>query len=309
MADNILSTSAFLGEEKSSSSKDYSYYSDGKKKVLYQKPQSISVRPFKSISKPFSPLSSSIPSAKNYPNLKIIPHAAKIAEYIKKYPVIAIDAPTGTGKTRYIPYYMAMQGYKVRVAVPTTVAVRDSYRFQKKYSDLQIGFAAGREIKYSDDDQLIYATTGHFTQRILYSIKTGNNEQIRQIFGDIFVIDEVHTSTSQITLLIGLVKHLFGSDKTGPKIVFSTATFNRGDIIDYYPDFPTYKIDFDKEGISIEDIYLEDRRNPLENDPNFLIEKFAKKELELWKVSAKKYHGIVFRPGIGEVEEIGRAHV
>ena len=221
--------------------------------------------------------------------------------------MIAVDSPTGTGKTRYVPYLMATKGFRVRVAIPTTVAVRDAYKFQKEHSKLRVGFAAGREIHYADDDQLVYATTGHFATKIIGLIKAGQREQVRQVLGDILFVDEVHTSTSHITLLIGLVRFLFTSPAgqyIGPKLVFSTATFNHGDIMDHFADFPVYTVTV--QAYPVETTFLPPgtQHNPLRDDPNPLIKEIVKKELAQFKLDpSRPYHGIVFRPGVIEVEE------
>jgi len=275
--------------------------SDGKKKVPYNAVRPRSVRPFQSRQPEGSKWS------KTYPNLKITPHGEAIAKLIEQLPILAVDAPTGMGKTRYIPYLMATKGYRVRVTVPTTVAARDAYRFQIKYTTLKVGFAAGREVHYSDSDQLVYVTTGHLTQRIMSMIKNRQRREIPRVLGDILIIDEVHASTCQITLLIGLLRYLY-TDKTGkytgPKIVFSTATFNHGDIVDHFPEFPVYQIEGENKPIT--DIFLTEPRNPLKDDPNPEIERIVREELNRWRQlppSEKRYHGIVFRPGVQEVEE------
>lgn len=223
---------------------------------------------------------------------------------INDYPISAVDAPTGTGKTRFVTQYMATKGYKVRVVIPTTVAVRDTYRFQQEHTNLKVGYAAGREIHYSDNDTLVYATTGHFTQRILGLIKSNRKDQVRVILGDILFIDEVHVATSYMTLLIGLIRYLYKVDNkyTGPRIVFLTATFNHGDIMDHFENFPVYQVTMENK--LIEDIFLPTPRDIIRDDPNSEIEKIVRKEMTRWLSSPKKYHGIIFRPGLNEVEDM-----
>ncbi|HKZ41687.1 MAG TPA: hypothetical protein VJ044_12030, partial [Candidatus Hodarchaeales archaeon] len=152
--------------------------SDGRKRVNYRPNSAQSVRPFQSPPTAAPPIQPAVPSVqpiqpaetrigaipkrtqpegarlervkanrpwtereeKIYPTLTITPHGEAIAGYIQELPVLAIDFPTGTGKTRYIPYFMAMKGFVVRVAIPTTVAVRDAYQFQRKYSTLRVGY-------------------------------------------------------------------------------------------------------------------------------------------------------------------------
>ena len=283
--------------------------SDGKKKTPYNPTRPRNVRAFQTPSpshRRFVPAvepqrTPTVPQKKSYPSFVIDQHAEPIFLYIKQYPILAVDAPTGTGKTRRLPYELAKQGFKVRVAIPTTVAVRDAYNFQKLHSTLRVGYAAGREIHYSDDDQLVYATTGHFRQRVLGMIKSGNVAQVRSIFGDIIFIDEVHAATTDITVLIALIRYLFTSKGvySGPKIVFASATFNHGDIMDHFKDFPIYKVPTITH--PIEDIFLDKTRDPIHDEADTEITRIVKEKFAEWK-AGKKVHGIIFRPGVNEVE-------
>jgi HrpA-like RNA helicase/SAM-dependent methyltransferase len=276
------------------------FASDGTKKVAYSATRPQNTRPFQSRALPSS--------VKPYPDLTITPHGEAISYYIQQNPIIAVDAPTGTGKTRYLPYLMATKGFKVRVSIPTTVAVRNAYKFQRDYSRLRVGYAAGREIQYSEKDQLVYATTGHFTQKILGTVKSGRNvmKEVRDVFGDILFIDEVHTSTSQITLLIGLIRHLFNErgQYNGPKIVFASATFNHGDIMDHFKDFPVYRVSIESKPVQVNFLPPTTKYDQIKDDPNPYIIQYIQNELERWQQQGGiPYHGIVFRPGVVEVEE------
>jgi HrpA-like RNA helicase len=302
--------------------------SDGNKKVPYKSNQTRSTRVSQSHTKPVisenveettptrfraapsQPIvekeNTNWQKSKTFPVLPITPHGEAIAKMILENQVSAIDSNTGSGKTRKIPNLMATKGFKVRVAIPTTVAVRDAYKFQCQHSTLQVGYAAGREIHYNEDDQLVYGTTGHFTQRILSMIKAGHQDQIMNILGDIFFIDEVHVATSHITVLISLLRFLYfdsvsSLNEKGPKIVFASATFNQGDIVEYFPKFPIYKVEI--PSWPIEDIFLLNQRDLLKDDPSDEIIRIIREELGKWEGATKKYHGIVFRPGLQEVEE------
>lgn len=270
--------------------------SDGTKRVTYRPVVSRNERPTS--------------SKKKMGDLPIMPHAQAILQLILKKQVVALDSPTGTGKTRYIPYYVAKEtNQKVRVAIPTTVAVRDAYNFISEYTDMSVGFAAQREIKYSVSTQLVYGTTGHFTQKIITLYKSYGKitpdlrKSVKVITGDIFFIDEVHTSTVDITLLIGLLNYIFRNPNgtfEGPKIIFSTATFNSVDISDFFSEFPIYKITL--QAYPVEMIFMEKDFNPKSGDVDSEILKIIRKEYEDWTKNAGNYHGIVFRPGVNEVE-------
>ena len=281
------------------------FSSDGTKKVPYKQIRPSSVRTVNDA--PSAQMSRFVAASPvPYPEMAIAPHGQAIVNTINDNIIVALNSPTGTGKTRYIPYLLASRGYRVRVAIPTTVAVRDAYNFQRKYSRLRVGFAAGREVHYSDDDQLVYATTGHFTQRMLSAIKEGRRQDVRAILGDIVFIDEVHTATSQITLLIGLLRQLYTIDPVGsyggPRLVFSTATFNPTDITNHFPEFPTYKVTLKSH--PVQDVYLDQPRDPLKDDPLPEIVRIIRSELDRWiGDGGPPHHGIIFRPGMNEVED------
>lgn len=256
-----------------------------------------------------------------FPTFAIAEYAEAILQNIMSHVVTGVDLPTSSGKSLYLPYFLAKKGFKVRVALPTTVAVRNSFEFHKKFSsELKVGFAAAREVHYTDADQLIYFTYGHIVSKILGMIK--NKQDPRSVFGDIFFVDEVHTGSTQITVLLGLLKYMFfdteNSEKNTihivvkknlivppPRLVFSTATFNSGDIVTYFgTDLNIFKV----EGKTkfIQDIYMTKSRNVLKHDPMPEIEIIVKFEYGMWLTSDLKYHGVIFRSGQLEVEETVR---
>ena len=242
------------------------------------------------------------------PTLPICADGANILNMIRTHHVSAVDAPTGTGKTLYLPFMLAAHGTRVRVAIPTTVAVRAAYDFHHRYNQPPvgfIGFASNREVAYDARTRLVYGTTGHFTAKLigmLRSLASGSIEcpdatvknKARHVLGDYFFIDEVHTATSDISLLMGLVHHIF-PDGDGPSLVFTTATFNQADVRAYFPEFPVYTVE--RKSHPVEVIYLcgDNESDPLDDDPNEHIVRVCRAYLDQAIV------GIVFRPGVAEV--------
>lgn len=267
--------------ERHSQYSKYDKYSDGRKKVNYKQ---LVTRP---------PIATTI---LNFPDLPIIEYAEDIYNTLKEYPVIAIDSPTGTGKTTYLPWYFSEKGHKVRVSIPTVVSVMASYKFVYDRSKKEVGYAAGREIRYDNNTSIVYGTTGHFVQKLLSLITKGNIGEAEKLFGDIFIIDEVHTATVDITVLIGLYKYIVGDKQNGPKLIFTSATYNEDLISPFYNDYPIIKLE-ETNKYNIDTIYISDNFNGLKDDPNGLIVKILKRELE----EGKEGHIIVFRPGAYEV--------
>lgn len=289
------------------SSTSTSYRSDTQKRTPYNPPQRSPIT-----TTTVNPKEISVPK-KQFPNFPILSHGETIAQYINTVPIIAVDSPTGTGKTLYITWKIASQGKRVRVAIPTTVAVRSAYNFQKNYANFTVGYAAGREVQYDQRTQLVYATTGHFVQKILSLIKANRIQQAKDTLGDVFFLDEVHSATVDITMMLGLIVYLYPGEYAGPKLVFATATFNQGDILKFFPAFPIYKIELPSFPVEIEYSPLID--DPLKADISDTVIKIIQKEYQQWQTSVSSvgkkpqsttsvWHGIVFRPGVAEIQSL-----
>jgi hypothetical protein len=244
---------------------------------------------------------------------------------IKSNPESAVGAQTGSGKTLCLPYLLAMDGLYVRVALPYTVATRAAYRFQTRHSGpkIQVGFAAAREVRYRMSDHIVYATTGHFVAKILHINKKHRPPTVDMFdfLGDVFIVDEVHSGTTQITQLIGLLSNLqtrFGASfKT--HIVFTSATMNHLDVSRHFTGFPTYEVELKR--LPITHVYSERERDPrnTKDDPTEDIIRIIRKELRSMSAGGSSkasaggsskaaapdiWHIIVFRPGVQEVEDL-----
>lgn len=253
-------------------------------------------------------------NAYSYSKFKVAPHREPIIDMIKSNAVSAISAQTGSGKTLFVPYALAQTGEKVRVALPFTVSARSAWEFQRRYSKLRVGFAAARDVKYSMNDQIVYATTGHFVVKLLNIIKRAMfgtaalSADMFAFLGTVFMVDEVHSGTVQTTFLIGLLNYLrtvLGSSfKT--HIVFTSATLNHLDVARHFQDFPTYEVDLSR--LPITHVYLapEQERDPrnLKDPPTEEIITIIRQELDKMSGRPDMWHIIVFRPGVQEVEDL-----
>lgn len=289
--------------------------SDGTKTVNYRPIRSRNVRPVpvdprlsNNDSRGRESVRQAVDGLRPFPRLPIMDHKQQILELAKTNQVFALDSPTGTGKTRYVPYMLAEElKVRVRVAIPTTVGVRDAYNFIFKHTSIPVGYAAGRETKYSANTQLVFGTTGHFTQKILYMARsdpTNLKAQVKDLMGDIVFIDEIHTGNLETTLLMGLLSYIFPTTsfrEAGPKIVFASATLNQEDIIQFYSRFPVYSIDMNR--FPVEEKFLREPFDPLRDEVNDKIIEVVKAEFTTWNSQPKKFHIIVFRPGVYEIEK------
>lgn len=236
----------------------------------------------------------------------IMTHADGIYDFLyqSNNNIVAIKAPTGVGKTSYLPWFFASKGKLVRVSIPTTAAVKGIYNHMLEYSNFQVGFAANRVIKYKSNTNLVYATTNHYVSKALSYLKQGMIEEARQVFGGLFFLDEIHTNTVPITTTMGLLVHLFGDPKnpdySGPKLVFATATLDQGEITKFYTKIDVIEIPVVSQ--PVETVYLSSEIKLMYDPILPHVIDIIDREYKKWKSqNTEVWHGIVFRPGSGEV--------
>jgi HrpA-like RNA helicase len=236
-----------------------------------------------------------------FSKLPIHAHESAIMDMIEANPLCIVVASTGSGKTLALPVCVARNHpQRVVVAIPTTVAVRSAHKTIQSNTDLSVGYAAGREVRYDSSTQLIYATTGHITSKLQYLYSKYPNDQIKQIawdfLGGYVFIDEVHTGTCETTLLMGLMKNLFYTNGVydGPKLIFATATFNPTEITKIFGECPMYSVDVFTHDVEI--VYTADEFHPIVNDVDERIYTILNANHNI------NGHVMIFRPGINEVE-------
>lgn len=240
---------------------------------------------------------------------KISPHLDAIHELVSQNRISAISAKTGSGKTLAVPPKLAEQGLRVACFLPTVVATTSAADFQEEHTRFKIGYAANRVIRYDDDCDIVYATTGHGTAKLLSLLKRKPIHTITRadlsFLGDVIMVDEVHSGTVQISLLIGLLRYLLDNLPDSvfhTKIVFTSATLNTLDVSRYFSDFPIYKVELER--LPITHVYNSSFTNPLTDDPTPRVIEVIKQELSKMRSNKEQWHGIVFRPGVQEVEDM-----
>jgi HrpA-like RNA helicase len=141
-------------------------------------------------------------------------HLPELRELVSSNQALQIIAPTGTGKSIAIPRYLAQMGYRVLVATPTIASALSLWSYQKELAGISVGYAADREIRYDDQSQIIYATSGHVYRLLLR----------KQYPCTLLFVDEVHTGLADITLIISLYLHHYENKIDVPKILLVSAT-------------------------------------------------------------------------------------
>lgn len=138
----------------------------------------------------------------------------ELGPLVQENQALKIIAPTGTGKSVAIPRYLAKLDYKILISVPTIDAARSLYNYQLQLGEFSVGYAADREINYTSSTQIIYATSGHVYRLLLK----------KQYPCTVLFVDEVHTESTDITLILSLYMNHFENNVNVPRLLMVSAT-------------------------------------------------------------------------------------
>ena len=118
------------------------------------------------------------------------------------------------------------------------------------------------------------------------------------------MIDEVHTGSLEISELLGLLCYMFmpeGSkdinDYTGPRIILSSATYADEVVSDFFKNTPLFEIELPH--FAVKEVYV-----PVSDDIAEKVASIIKSELALMREHKQPHHGLIFRPGLREVEDL-----
>lgn len=261
---------------------------------------------------------------KKFPKLPIEEIFPKLKSKIsKRERLIILSAPTGTGKTIGIPYMLANETrklgkpWRIRVALPTTIAAISAHNFISESTDVTVGYAAARKtVNVNSSTQIIYMTTGYLVGKIYNEIRKGNlkrymtssDEQTLKIFGNLLMIDEIHTATIDGSILMALLAWLY-TDKDGvyqgPFLLFTSATFTTIDLDKYFSTSKISRIQMTVQGFKVKQNFIKEgnmlnKSSKEIEDEIFRIISREKKNFDK-NLKAKTLIGVIFRPGIADV--------
>lgn len=251
------------------------------------------------------------PAILSYPgDFAITPFLREIFDTFNTHGDLILKCPTSTGKTLLLPrFFNTCYKAKIRISIPTIVACRNAYHYQKENTPLDVGYAAGRVKAYKDSTKVVYATPGHYVNRIKKIIKENKSSesgssageagsmedirsQVKELLGDIFFFDEVHMLNVQMSLLMGLIAYIFPPGVPRPRFFFASATLNSSEIESYFGKIHLHEITIAKFPMEI--IYK-------------TCDVFKKVSvLETIQEILKETQGttLIFRPGIDEVNSL-----
>lgn len=158
--------------------------------------------------------------------MQIAEHLESIVRLISSNPVVAVVAPTGSGKSIGIPAAIAATDYTTFVSVPTRTAAfslseYQHYLLQGAQIPDYVGYAAEGEIKYNRGTKIVYATSGHVRRKMLSYFKDGIASPIN--FCDVLFIDEAHSGSLDNYIITSLWKYAAQTVQV-PRLVIASAT-------------------------------------------------------------------------------------
>jgi len=242
----------------------------------------------------------------------------EIYKHIEKNTVSYIVAPTGTGKSRNIPPSLIKYDPEsiVLVAVPTvTAAISISRGVKESNPDLKIEYAAGGEIKYKKDTQIIYATYGHVKNKMKKYFNDGIAQSIEDF--DYLIVDESHSRDKDSDMIWMLWEEMYRQSQTNldrqsqsennkikyPKLIFMSATAPQKEEyeIDITPKPEKYIVKLTPYRVKVDYISSKTKFNKHKIDIE-LIKKHVIKQHEKYDIEDGPF--LVFLPGVAEVEEL-----
>lgn len=189
---------------------------------------------------------------------KISSSLEEIGKLVADNLVSMVIAETGSGKSVSIPPYlgdMAPQDMKFQVftVVPTVQAALNLYRVQSQhFNHPSLGYAANSVVAYNKNTRLVYATYGHLRRQLIRNMqsekeRTGGLSILFHPFEmDILIIDEVHMSKDDITIILGIWDYFYErllpyfqtNQISYPRLVMMSATPRKMEI----RSFPRYSV-------------------------------------------------------------------
>src|SRR5438270_33503 len=228
--------------------------------------------------------------------MQIASHLPNILRLISTNPIVAIIAPTGSGKSIGIPAAIAAQKVRIFITVPTITAAKSLANFQKLSNPkVNVGFAAEGQIAYTEKDQIVYTTTGHMRKKMLDAF-TGNSIQA-MTWTDVLMVDEVHAGTLDNTIVLSLWLYAANRAISVPRLIIANATLSDTDKA-IFPKITEYKIELNHHPVEIR--YLP---QDVEMDSIHILDETFHKTME--------YHGssitgdfLIFVSGAAEVDRL-----
>ncbi|XP_055325146.1 probable ATP-dependent RNA helicase spindle-E isoform X2 [Sitodiplosis mosellana] len=181
----------------------------------------------------------------NRPNsvYPITHYRSRILSAIKDNPFVVLEGPTACGKTTQVPQFIIDEAYKEKkycniiIAQPRRIAAASNAERVANERNWPVGTIVGYQIGFdekknlSNDTRILFCTTGILLEKLIRTKNFGNYTHI--------ILDEVHERNKEMDFLFVVLKKLFVSALTRPKvkIVIMSATIQADRFSEYF-SFP-----------------------------------------------------------------------
>lgn len=247
--------------------------------------------------------------------LAITPYLPRIYHSVRTYPVTALRAPTGSGKTVGVPQYIIQQEYLrapaqkpvIMCTTPVRTAAWSLTDFQRTLVPYLVGSAADRQISYRarryagdqhpDITEIIYATEGHVLNLVLETCFKPDGSVHDFFLCDYLMLDEAHSESLSITLLIKLMMLLDTLGKRRPTLIISSASPIS---ISFTPPANEIEIDVYSYGLTFE--YVDPMSYGVPGSPHQYLHAVVATAIRLHEQHRlEDGHILIFVPGKSEI--------
>jgi len=247
-------------------------------------------------------------------SLPIAPYLPQIFEMISGNAITSVESFTGSGKTIAVPAYIASNGWRCFISVPTIASVRGAAQFARKiqYDNFikqgmsqaeatraaakMVGSAAESEVQYSSESAIVYATTGHLSNKMFSYFRDGKARDMD--FTETLMVDEIHVGSIDNTLILSLWALAATQGVLVPRLILASAT----SVPIPLPVAPV-RFNMPPGGFGVQIRYF-GRDFPLEKVESMYIEAARLAARIHLDNSLDEGHVIVFAPGKSEVEKL-----
>lgn len=159
-----------------------------------------------------------------YTDLALAEEESKLTAALEESRNLLIEAPTGSGKSLFIPYFLSKH-CKGRVVVlqPRRIAALALAQFSARLHGEPCGKTVGYQFRQesckSADTRILFQTYGNFLQELLHG----------KLDADWVVFDEYHERKADMDLLFGYFTGSRGEAR-GPRIAVMSAALNRDEL-------------------------------------------------------------------------------
>lgn len=156
---------------------------------------------------------------RQYNELAIAEEEEKLEQALTASTNLLVEAPTGSGKSLYIPWFLSRQCEgRVVVLQPRRIAAISLAQYSAKLHGESCGKTVGYQVRQdsckSAETKILFQTYGNFLQELLHG----------KLDADWVVFDEYHERKADMDLLFS---HLL---KAGPRIAVMSAKLNRDEM-------------------------------------------------------------------------------